>query len=340
MGVLDKSLTRKMLRNDVSRALSERFPEVKLTLSGDADASYMPKFFLSEEPEVTIGSRHFDSPHVFAHEYGHHQFHQTPIGSVVQHPVFRGISQYANVPLSALAGVAAARSDKKWAPYVGALAPALTSLPVLGSEYMATRNAMGLMRDAGASQQQIADGKRELAGAYGSYATQALLAAAAYAAPFLAKKYWRSAPPPPKQVDEEYSGAEEESTKAASLLDMAPNWDRPMSARVVQGGVLGGAAGLLAGVPVGLLAPRLYGGSDGRLSGVMSAVGSMGLLGMGSGAVAGGVLGGYEEGLQYGSHPDKYDYDPIYQYAYPPDPLGAVANRLGTRDGARFRGAP
>jgi hypothetical protein len=328
-----------MLTNDVSRALSERFPEVKLTLQGDTDASYMPKFFLNEAPEVTIGSKHLDSPHVFAHEYGHHQFDQTPIGSAVQHPVFRGISNYANIPLSALAGVAAARSDKKWAPYVGALAPVLTSLPVLGSEYMATRNAMGLMRDAGASTQQIADSKRELAGAYGSYATQALLAAAAYAAPFLAKKYWRTAPPPPRWGDEEYIRGGEENTKAASLLDMAPNWDSPVRARVIQGGVTGGAAGLLAGIPVGLLAPRLYGGSDDRLRGVLSAAGSMGLLGMGSGAIAGSVLGGYEEGLQYGSHPDKYDYDPIVQYTYPPDPLGAVANRLGVRDGERFRGA-
>jgi hypothetical protein len=134
---------------------------------------------LDVDPYVaTAGSK---NPAILAHELGHVDIHNNRLGKMLQNPAT--ISAGGIAPgVGSLAGAVSGMTDNETAQKAGLLAPALLSLPQLAFEAGASIQGLRRMRGAGANTQQLLQGAKTLAPAFGTYATRAGLGAAnAYA---------------------------------------------------------------------------------------------------------------------------------------------------------------
>jgi inorganic pyrophosphatase len=135
---------------------------------------------------------------VLAHEIGHakDQMEGGFSGKVLQSPTVRGLGQTGGMGAGMLGGmlVGKALEDKPHigipaSMAVGAIGAGLGHVPTLMSESRATKGGLGQLGTAGASEEELAQYKKELASAYGSYKRGALASAilSGAAAPILAK---------------------------------------------------------------------------------------------------------------------------------------------------------
>lgn len=116
-----------------------------------------------------------DPPQVMAHEYGHYLFQKTKTGRLVQGRMYNqgifsdGFIQFLTGLLSfiGIVGVGAEMA-------IGAI----LKTPTLVSEFMASYNAVKVMREFGYSEDDIKAAKRTLACAYGTYITHTFANAA------------------------------------------------------------------------------------------------------------------------------------------------------------------
>lgn len=119
-------------------------------------------FFDIHTKEIGLSEKSYE---VLAHELGHAELDKHLLGRIIQSQAARTLS---GVVPSVLAGIGAGilmAKGKKW----GLLLPAALSAPTLLSEFLATRKGGKLLRDAGATEEQQEQYRRNTNQGLGTY---------------------------------------------------------------------------------------------------------------------------------------------------------------------------
>ena len=194
---------------ELAKKLLERHPDLKVKeVPGGGNAYYMGKdmrdaagragdSFIGMPAEGATKDMGVQkafgggTPEVLAHELGHREFGKTTAGKVFQNPYAYGIGTNPVLGMAAggLAGYAEgtrkakqkARGEKSTKIPYGALAPLALAAPMLISEGMASRNAMKMLRESGASGAQLSKARGTLGKAFATYLSRPAMGLGAYA---------------------------------------------------------------------------------------------------------------------------------------------------------------
>lgn len=115
-----------------------------------------------DQKHITV--RKDEAPAILAHELGHAEIDDSFIGRMAQSPVGRT----APVSVGNLLGAVALGRGQHAA---GTASVAAGFVPVLAQEALASIKGVRKLREAGASEEELADAKKRLLAAWGTYAT-------------------------------------------------------------------------------------------------------------------------------------------------------------------------
>jgi hypothetical protein len=151
--------------------------EVPVNVDHEDVGDYGGGFYDRKDKLIAVTNHDYES---LAHELGHAGMDESLLGKLIQHPVNRTMFPWTPVA-GAIGGALAARGKK-----MGLLLPALTGLPTLLSEWLATRRGAERLEDIGATPEEIDTYRKNLGDSFATYhgvIPQSLLAGVAgYAA--------------------------------------------------------------------------------------------------------------------------------------------------------------
>ena len=142
---------------------------VKIKVEAKADR-YGGGYFDQIAKEIGLSRKDYET---LAHELGHAELDKRLWGKIVQSPVARGFFPWTPVA-GALGGVLLSRGKK-----LGLLLPVATATPTLISEVGASAKGKKLLKDVGATKKELEKYKKEMKGAFGTYAASIPMAAIA-----------------------------------------------------------------------------------------------------------------------------------------------------------------